>query len=210
MIHADLDKILPEEDALEQITTIFNEVEKLRELYIITKNGRPAVAVINIDYLEELTGQEVKQSTADDVSKEPTSQLKVDEVEPLSTSEPAVTSESDLSTAPTVPLVADSVVSDEIEVDEGPLITEEEANKIPAPPTSARQVEPQTPPLAPLTPQTASAPQSETANHGEASLNLPPEPIAGSPTPPAPTVPPLADNNLNSSTDNPANSSPLI
>lgn len=59
MIHADLDKILPEADALEKITSIIEEVETNQELFIITKSGRPAVAVINIDYLEELTGSQI-------------------------------------------------------------------------------------------------------------------------------------------------------
>lgn len=209
MIHADLDKILPEEDALEQITTIFNEVEKLRELYVITKSGRPAAAIINIDYLEELTGQEVKQDIAGDVHKEPTNQPVIDEVEPLSAPEPkpTVTSESVSTTVPTAPPGASPDTSDEIEVDEGPLITEEEANKIPVPPTPSLEVTPQTPPLMPPTPQ--AAPPTPTSPEISA-LNLPPEQTPTDTPPPSPTVPPLADSDFDVKTNDPANSSPLI
>lgn len=56
MLHVDLDKILTEEDAVGKITDIFNRVENEKETYIITKNGRPAVAIISIDQLEQQQG----------------------------------------------------------------------------------------------------------------------------------------------------------
>lgn len=56
MLHVDLDKILTEEDAVGKITDIFNRVENEKETYIITKDGRPAVAIISIDQLEQQQG----------------------------------------------------------------------------------------------------------------------------------------------------------
>lgn len=62
MIHVDLDKILTAKALQEHLSTILFEVEEKEELYVITKKGRPRAALINVDYLQELTGKELGES----------------------------------------------------------------------------------------------------------------------------------------------------
>ena len=59
MIHVDLDKILTAKALQEHLGTILFDVEEKEELYVITKKGRPRAALINIDYLQELTGKDL-------------------------------------------------------------------------------------------------------------------------------------------------------
>ena len=54
MLHVDLDHILQEEEALNRIQDILNQVERSGEIYLLTKNGSPAVALMSIDQLEQL------------------------------------------------------------------------------------------------------------------------------------------------------------
>lgn len=59
MLHVDLDKILTEEDAVSKIKEVFDHVEHNHEIYVVTNNGRPAVAVISIDDLEQHMGEKL-------------------------------------------------------------------------------------------------------------------------------------------------------
>lgn len=61
MIHVDLDKILTAKALQEHLGTILYDVEEKEELFVITKKGRPRAALINIDYLQELTGKELDE-----------------------------------------------------------------------------------------------------------------------------------------------------
>jgi len=64
MIHVDLDKILTAKALQEHLGTILFDVEDKEELYVITKKGRPRAALINIDYLQELTGKDLAEGRA--------------------------------------------------------------------------------------------------------------------------------------------------
>ncbi len=57
MLHVELDNIFTEEDALTHIKDIFEHVETTKELYVITKGGRPVLAIIDIDRLEADQGR---------------------------------------------------------------------------------------------------------------------------------------------------------
>ena len=56
MLHVDLDKILTEDDAISRIKEIFTHVEEQKEIYVVTHNGRPTVAVVSVDELEKSMG----------------------------------------------------------------------------------------------------------------------------------------------------------
>lgn len=57
MLQVELDNILTEEDALGKIQDIFHKVEDENQTYIITKSGRPAVAIISVEKLEQHEGK---------------------------------------------------------------------------------------------------------------------------------------------------------
>lgn len=172
MIHADLDKILPEDDALEKISSIIEEVEANQELFIITKSGRPAAAIINIDYLEELTGNPVSQKTEikEVVEVQPAPE-KIEDEKPLLQEEIPPITENSTGVKPTV----DLRLSEDQETPEGPT-----GPAIPTP-TRLETAEPQPVAATPQTPPLA-APQP-----------LPPMPTTPPMTPPAnPVTPPSA------------------
>lgn len=172
MIHADLDKILPEDDALEKITSIIEEVEEKQELFIITKSGRPAAAIINIDYLEELTGNPVPQKSEinEAVEIKPAPE-KFEDEEPLLQEEIPPIPENTTGIKPTV----DLRLSEDQEVPEGPT-----GPAIPTP-TRLETTEPQPVATTPQTPPPA-APQP-----------IPPMPTRPPMAPPAnPVTPPPA------------------
>ena len=66
MLQVDLDNILPEEDALQRITDIFQHVEEKKEVYVITKGGRPVLAIVDIEHLEkDMDGMTVQNSSSE-------------------------------------------------------------------------------------------------------------------------------------------------
>lgn len=54
MIEVPIDKIIPIEEALGDIEKIINSAGEKDNLYVLTKNGKPYAAIVNIDYLEHL------------------------------------------------------------------------------------------------------------------------------------------------------------
>ena len=56
----DLDKIITKQALEKHLDSILFKVEDEDELFVITKNGRPRAALINVDYLEELTSRSVE------------------------------------------------------------------------------------------------------------------------------------------------------
>lgn len=57
MISVDLDKIVTAKGLQEHLASILYEVEEEEKIYVITKQGKPQAALVNVDYLKELTGQ---------------------------------------------------------------------------------------------------------------------------------------------------------
>lgn len=55
-----LENIIPLTEARDHFSQIVSEVQK-DKLYVLTKGGKPAVAIIDVKYLEHLTGGEVKK-----------------------------------------------------------------------------------------------------------------------------------------------------
>lgn len=62
MLEVEINKILPLTEARDNFSKIVGEVEG-GELYVLTKNGKPAVAIINVAKLEKMTGQRLKETS---------------------------------------------------------------------------------------------------------------------------------------------------
>lgn len=54
MLQVELDHILPESDAYSRIREIIENVEQEKEVYVVTKEGRPVVAIVNVDLLDSV------------------------------------------------------------------------------------------------------------------------------------------------------------
>jgi prevent-host-death family protein len=66
-----LENIIPLTEARDHFSQIVNEVQK-DKLYVLTKGGKPAVAIIDVKYLETLTnGQIQKSSIEQEIKKAP-------------------------------------------------------------------------------------------------------------------------------------------
>lgn len=62
MPHIDLHNILTEEDALQKIGDIFEEVETKKEPYVITKGGRPVLAIIDVELFSKIDDNALNQT----------------------------------------------------------------------------------------------------------------------------------------------------
>jgi len=70
-LKVNLENIIPLTYARDHFSTIITEVQR-DKLYILTKGGKPAVAIIDVRYLEQLTGGEIKKETIkEEISKNP-------------------------------------------------------------------------------------------------------------------------------------------
>lgn len=66
-----LENIIPLTEARDHFSQIVTEVQK-DKLYVLTKGGKPAVAIIDVKYLEHLTGGEVsRQNIVQEIKKAP-------------------------------------------------------------------------------------------------------------------------------------------
>jgi len=57
MLSVDIEKIIPVTEARDMFNKIVDEVEGSDELYVLTKNGKPAAVVVGVNHLEKLTGE---------------------------------------------------------------------------------------------------------------------------------------------------------
>lgn len=72
MLSVELDKIIPLTEARDSLSKIIAEVENNEEMYVLTKGGKPSVAIVSIPYLETLTGEKVEDKIRNiDESSEP-------------------------------------------------------------------------------------------------------------------------------------------
>jgi prevent-host-death family protein len=66
-----LDNIIPLTYARDHFSTIVNEVQS-DKMYILTKGGKPAIALIDVRYLEQLTGGQIQKSQIkEEINKNP-------------------------------------------------------------------------------------------------------------------------------------------
>lgn len=66
-----LENIIPLTEARDHFSQIVTEVQK-DKLYVLTKGGKPAVAIIDVKYLETLTGGQVKpEHVEEEIMKDP-------------------------------------------------------------------------------------------------------------------------------------------
>jgi prevent-host-death family protein len=59
MLHVDLDNILTHDELASKAEEVLRKADEERQIVVITRNGRPAVAVLKLEQLEELSGREV-------------------------------------------------------------------------------------------------------------------------------------------------------
>jgi len=57
MLSVDIEKIIPVTEARDMFNKIVDEVEGSDEMYVLTKNGKPAAVVVGVNHLEKLTGE---------------------------------------------------------------------------------------------------------------------------------------------------------
>ncbi len=57
MLQVNIEKIIPVTEARDMFNKIVDEVEGTDELYVLTKNGKPAAVVVGVNHLEKLTGE---------------------------------------------------------------------------------------------------------------------------------------------------------
>jgi len=57
-LRVSLENIIPLTEARDHFSQIVNEVQK-DKLYVLTKGGKPAVAIIDVKYLEQISGGNV-------------------------------------------------------------------------------------------------------------------------------------------------------
>ncbi len=59
MLHVELDNILTEDQITTQIHDVLQRADENKELFVVTRAGHPAVAVLNLQMLEDLSGRTV-------------------------------------------------------------------------------------------------------------------------------------------------------
>ena len=57
MLEVQIENIIPVTEARDRFNQIVDSVEGTEELYVLTKNGKPAAIVVGIHHLEKLTGE---------------------------------------------------------------------------------------------------------------------------------------------------------
>ena len=64
MLEVEIDNILPVTEARDSFNKIVDEVEGTDQMYVLTKNGKPAAVVVGVNHLEKLTGKSPDQLTS--------------------------------------------------------------------------------------------------------------------------------------------------
>jgi prevent-host-death family protein len=59
MLHVELENILSEDDAVRKARELIDRVDQTKQLVVITRQSKPAVVMIAIDQIEQLTGRAV-------------------------------------------------------------------------------------------------------------------------------------------------------
>jgi prevent-host-death family protein len=68
MLEVNIEKIIPITEARDSLNNIVDIVESSDELYVITKNGKPAAIVVGVHHLEKLTGIDHKDIMPDEIA----------------------------------------------------------------------------------------------------------------------------------------------
>jgi len=181
-LRVSLENIIPLTEARDHFSQIVNEVQK-DKLYVLTKGGKPAVAIIDVKYLEQITGGNINSSHVEtEIQKNP---AKVGRVEMISHTEKPATPNSSPSPKPNLP-ISPPPPSTPVQ----PLVSPASAAPMPKPPTLSPT------PLAPtFTPPPAFKPTPAPAPTPQITSTPPPSTPTPTPiTPPvtaAPTPPPI-------------------
>jgi PHD/YefM family antitoxin component YafN of YafNO toxin-antitoxin module len=63
MLHVDLDNILTNDELASRVDAVLQEADEQNAIFVVTRNGRPAVAILKLEELEKLSGREVSAQT---------------------------------------------------------------------------------------------------------------------------------------------------
>jgi len=64
VLEVEIDNILPVTEARDSFNKIVDEVEGTDQMYVLTKNGKPAAVVVGVNHLEKLTGKTANELTS--------------------------------------------------------------------------------------------------------------------------------------------------
>lgn len=67
MLHVDLDNIVTNDELVSKAEEVLRKADDEGKIVVVTRNGRPAVAILKLEQLEELSGRTVN-TTAQPVS----------------------------------------------------------------------------------------------------------------------------------------------
>lgn len=102
MLEVNIDKILPITEVRDKFNDIIDQVEKGDDLFVVTKNGKPAAIVVGVHHLEKLTGMTHQELMPDeDYEQERTGAT---ETQPIAT-----TTDDDIFAEPTAEPVASTI-----------------------------------------------------------------------------------------------------
>jgi len=215
-----LENIIPLTEARDHFSQIVNEVQK-DKLYVLTKGGKPAVAIVDVKYLEAITGGNVNQDyVKEEIKKAPEKVGLAPMVEHKPLPTPPLTTPISSLTIPPTPKPFNPITPPS-PTPPSPVIPASPTPKPPIPsgatPTTppintlppARQSQapgvaggpntPLPPPKSPTPPSTMPARQSQAPgvaggpNPTNSSTGTPTSPVQSAPTPPA--SPPIPPNN---------------
>ena len=205
-LRVSLDNIIPLTEARDHFSQIVAEVQT-DKLYVLTKGGKPAVAIIDVKYLEMISGGEIKSEHIErEIQKDPekVGRPTMLKHEPVTKPEPPAPQES-------LTFEPDSKLKDEVKPVE-PFAHKTDTLQTPSNPIASTSAPVSTPvptptPLNPPTPDPMASPkpfETETpTNNTQAPTSSAPSPDAltsatPNPAPSAPTstplAPPLANN----------------
>lgn len=63
MLHVDLDNILTNDELATKADEVLRKTDDEGKIVVVTRNGRPAVAILKLEQLEELSGRTVSTNT---------------------------------------------------------------------------------------------------------------------------------------------------
>ena len=98
-MQVDIDRIIPVTEARDKFNKIIDEVEGSDNIYVFTKNGKPASVMVGVNHLEKLTGEthgdiEAKMAEAPASDAEPSATVDLTPAAPepiLATDDPFIT-----------------------------------------------------------------------------------------------------------------------
>jgi prevent-host-death family protein len=129
MLEVKIEKILPVTEARDSFNKLVDEVEGTDELYVLTKNGKPAAVLVGVHHLEKLTGTSeeelMAQANVAEQKDEPTAMNTAETpMADTSTTSPAINIGPSTTDAPVTPATDEPVLGEAPTTEATPATTE--------------------------------------------------------------------------------------